>query len=248
MARAVVPHPVRHAVRRRVDTLQELRDLPRRLERLETLMLESHDRIHERSRRRWSTVDPDVGLTFGRSLTGDAFIAKAAEAGAFGAGRNVLEIGPGYGRLLDAALRQGAEFERWIGVDISPKNVAYLRERFGHDPRLTFINSDAETVTLDAEVDTILSSLTLKHLYPSFEAALSHNASHLRPSGMIVIDLIEGSRRYFEDDGETYIRWYTRDEVREVFEGGGCEVTRFGLVEHDPDHRRLLVVGQRAAG
>jgi SAM-dependent methyltransferase len=247
LARAVLPHPLRHAVRRRVDALREYRELPQRLERLETLLLESQDGVHERSQRRWAQAAPDVDLTFGRKLTGDAFVAKAAEYGAFGEGKAVVEVGPGYGRLADAALRRGVEFGRWIGVDLSRSNVEHLRERFGADARFEFLNADAETVELPGEADTLVSSLTLKHFHPSFEAALANIAGRMRTGATIVIDLIEGDRRYFEDDAETYIRWYRRDEVSSIFERCGCEVTAFDTVEHDPEHLRLLVVARRSA-
>jgi SAM-dependent methyltransferase len=247
LQRAVLPQPMRHAVRRRVDTLREYAELPQRLERLETLMLESHDRIHERSQRRWARAAPAVDLTFGRALTGDAFVTKAAQYGAFGEGRIVVEIGPGYGRLPEAALRHGIQFQRWIGVDLSAQNVSHLRERFSSsDDRFEFVQGNAESVALQEKADTLVSSLTLKHFYPSFEAALANAAGQMRDGGTIVIDLIEGERRYFEDDAETYIRWYQRDEVRAIFERCGCEVTAFDVVEHDADHHRLLVVGRRS--
>jgi hypothetical protein len=73
--------------------------------------------------------------------------------------------------------------------------------------------TDIETVNLGDPVDTVISSLTFKHLFPSFEYALRNIAEQLCPEGLVVFDLIEGHRRYFEDDGVTYICWYSRDEV-----------------------------------
>jgi SAM-dependent methyltransferase len=244
LARAVLPRSVRHYVRARQAAIRDVLDAPRRLTRLETLMLESRERTHERSQERWSSASPDEELTFGRALTGDAFVAKAELSGAFGDGKTVVEIGPGYGRLLDAALRRGVPFARWVGVDLSPHNVAHLRERFGVDGRCEFVNEDAERVALDGPADTVLSSLTLKHIYPSFEATLANLARQLNRGATIVIDLIEGERRYFQDDARTYIRWYTPDEVTGIFGRCGCQVTAFDRVEHDPDHVRLLVVGR----
>jgi SAM-dependent methyltransferase len=238
--RKVVPHRYRHAVRVRVDALREFRDLPRRLDRLETLVLESHEQHRERGQRRWKDAQPDANLTFGRPLSGDAFVEKAARHGAFGAGKTIVEIGPGYGRLLEAAVRAGVEFERWVGIDLSAKNVAYLEGRFGD--RASFVHADAETVALDRPADTVLSSLTLKHIYPSFETALRNVAAGAQT---VVVDLIEGDRRYFQHDGATYIRWYRRDEVEAIFASCGFTV-RFDLVEHDADHHRLLVVGSPA--
>ena len=185
----------------------------------------------------WARSKPDVALTCGVGLTGDAFIAKAVE---YGAGGAVLEVGPGYGRLLEAATRTGMSFDRWIGVDISESNVAHMREHF---PEHEFVLADAETYEAPP-VNTILSSLTFKHMAPSFEAVLSNLVRSL--DGVVVIDLIEGEGlRRVQSDG-SFLRWYTRDEVREIF--GRCGLTaEFDEVEHDPDHRRLLAVGRTRA-
>jgi hypothetical protein len=108
------------------------------------------------------------------------------------------------------------------------------------------VNDDAERVTLGGPADALLSSLTLKHFYPSFEGALGNLAAQLVGGATIAIDLIEGERRYFEEDGRTYIRWYGRDEVSAIFDRCGCEVTAFDVVRHDVDHTRLLVIGRRS--
>jgi SAM-dependent methyltransferase len=228
----VIPHRMRHAIRFRADLL---RDLPERLDRIETLMLETHEQHVERSKRRWQNALPDPDLTFARRLSGDAFIAKAIEHGAFGPGKSVVEVGPGYGRLLDAALKAGVKFGSWHGIDLSPHNVRFLEERF---PEQSWVCADAESVELAVRPDTVLSSLTLKHVYPSFERALANVA---RGASKVVVDLIEGERRYFER-ADTYIRWYRRDEVEEIFGRAGFRVV-FDRVEHDPDHVRLLAVG-----
>ena len=106
----------------------------------------------ERSRERWRYVHPDAGLTWGLELTGDGFIAKVAEYDAFRPDTSILEIGPGYGRLLKACLDRGVEFDEYLGVDISPLNVEHLRRRFT-DPRTTFIVADAEAMELDKRYD-----------------------------------------------------------------------------------------------
>jgi SAM-dependent methyltransferase len=219
--------------------LRDLRRLPRRLDELETLFLEDADARHDRAQAPWRAALPNTDLTWGRAVPGDAFVAKAQEHGAFGEGKTILEVGPGYGRLLDAAVQRRAPFARWVGVDLSEPNVAHLRRRF---PEERFIHADAGTVDLDAPVDALLSSLTLKHVHPSFEPLLRHLAGSLRPDGVVVVDLIEGHRRYFHG-GTTYIRWYTREEVAEIFGRSGLTVD-FDEVEHDPDHRRLLAVGR----
>jgi SAM-dependent methyltransferase len=239
LSRALVPA----SIRRLRQDLKALREVPERLDWLETLLLEPPERRPERARERWREAAPDVHLTWARSVKGDAFIEKARAHGAFGPGKTIVEVGPGYGRLLEAARRLGVPYERWVGVDLSPHNVAHLTERF---PEERFVEGDASTVELDVEADALVSSLTLKHIYPSFEAALTNLAGRLRPGGVAVFDVIEGSRRYFEPDGKTYIRWYTRDELRGICERAGLPDVAFDEVQHDdePNHRRLLVIAR----
>ena len=63
----------------------------------------------------------------------------------------------------------------------------------------------------------------------------------------MIFDLIEGSRRFFEDDDVTYIRWYERGEVEELLDASGLDLVAFEEVRHHPTLARLLVVGRRRA-
>ncbi len=218
--------------------------LERRIERLESQLHESREDAWERSRQRWRTAQPTANLTWGAQISGDAFIAKADRYGVFGSGRVILEIGPGYGRLLDSVLERGLEFERFIGLDLSADNVAHLTQRFS-DERVRFVEGDAERLRLEEPVDAVISSLTFKHLFPSFEGVLANLAPQLRPGGSLVFDLIEGERRYFEDDGVTYIRWYSRDEIETILASSGLELVAFDEVRHVPEMARLLVVARK---
>jgi SAM-dependent methyltransferase len=209
------------------------------------LALRPDGRLRERATRPWSRSAPDAALTWGRAIDGHAFIAKADEHGAFGEGKAILEIGPGYGRLLASALDRDVPFERWIGVDVSPQNIAHLRSEFDLE-RCRFVQADVNELEVEVPLDTILSSLTLKHFYPSFEDALENLAAHLKPGGTVVIDVIEGEYlRHFQRDNKAFVRWYTRDEVSAIFSRCGLSA-EFDYVEHDPDHRRLLVVGRKS--
>jgi SAM-dependent methyltransferase len=231
-------------VNQRIDELEAR--LESRIAALETGLHESRDEGWERSRERWRAASPTANLTWDAEIGGDAFIEKAEQHGAVGAGRRVLEVGPGYGRLLGAALERDSGFESWTGIDLSAENVAFLSERFGRDG-IRFIEADIEKVRLPDPVDAVISSLTFKHLYPSFEAALVNLAGQLRAGAVVAFDLIEGQRRYFEDDGVTYIRWYARDEIDAIIEGAGLERVAFDEVRHHPDVTRLLVVARKPA-
>jgi SAM-dependent methyltransferase len=202
---------------------------------------ESREETWERSRTRWRASKPTANLTWDVEISGDAFVEKATHHGVFGRGRAIVEVGPGYGRLLAACLDRRVEFGSYLGVDLSEDNVAYLRERFADD-RIRFVHADVESVDVGGPVDGVISSLTFKHLFPSFEPALGHLADQLRTRGLIVFDLIEGQRRYFEEDGVTYIRWYSRGEIEEIVLRTGLELVAFDEVRHVPDLVRLLVV------
>ena len=202
-----------------------------------------------RARERWQRSAPDAGLTWGKQLSGDAFVRAAAEHGAFGPERRVLEIGPGYGRLARAAATLELPFASWTGVDLSSETVRSFNEAPPH-PAARAVEGNADTVALGETFHTMLSSLTLKHVYPTCELALANVARHMEPGGVAVFDLIEGQRRFFErGDGVTYIRHYTRDELSEMVPRAGLRIETFGHVDHDDDpaHRRLLVVAVRPA-
>jgi len=240
--RSVVPRSVRQSLRR----IAGIEDLNARIDELEERLAESREETWERSRARWREASPTADLTWDTELTGYAFIEKVAATGAFGPETDILEIGPGYGRLLRACLDRGVGFQSYVGVDLSAENVAHLSERFGSDT-VSFVNADIETVQLDAGVDLVVSSLTLKHLYPSCERALANVSSHVRPGGSMVFDVIEGDRRWWEHDNATYIRAYTRDELRELLDRVGFSDVAFDLVTHCPGRTRLLVVARRSA-
>jgi SAM-dependent methyltransferase len=239
--KAVVPRPLRHSLRR----IAGIDDLHARIDELEERLAESGDETWERSRARWRGATPTTNLTWDTELTGDAFIEKVAATSAFGPETDVLEIGPGYGRLLRACLDAGVGFRSYLGVDLSAENVAHLGEQFGSDS-VSFINADIETVELDRDVDLVISSLTLKHLYPSCERALANVSSRLRPGGRLAFDLIEGDRRIWEHDNLTYIRSYSRGEVREILGRLGFTDVSFDEVTHCPGRTRMLVVARRA--
>jgi SAM-dependent methyltransferase len=201
---------------------------------------------HQRSKVRWRSAPPDPGLTWGVELSGDSIVEAAEAYGAFGSGRTVLEIGPGYGRVLRSILGRGLEFERYIGLDVSERNVRHLREAYD-DPRVEILQGDASSAALPRPVDAVLSFLTFKHLYPSFERALTNLEPQLRPRGLVMFDLIEGARRYFQRDQVTFIREYTRAEVAELLRSTPLDLAAFDEIKHAPGRIRLLVVARKRA-
>jgi hypothetical protein len=139
-------------------------------------------------------------------------------------------------------------FKRYVGVDMSSANVRHLTDRFSQSD-IEIIEGDIETVVIDDAVDSVLSSLTLKHLYPSFVAALRNVAEHLNPGAVLIFDLVEGTYAGFSDvDAVTFSRWYSRDEVRELLQEIPLELVAFDEVQHDPEFTRLLVVARQPSG
>jgi SAM-dependent methyltransferase len=213
--------------------------------RFEERSATSPEILWQRSRERWRRTQPSANLTWGKQLSGDRFVMAAAQWNAFGPERSILEIGPGYGRLLDSCLRLGLEFNSYLAVDISPSNVEWLKQQF-RQPKTAFVVGDIESIVLESNIDVVLSSLTFKHLFPTFEKPIRNIAGFVKPGGLFVFDLREGTTRFFESaDNVTYIRCYTKPEVRNILDRAGIELLSFDQVEHDPLHRRLLVVARK---
>ena len=234
---------VRRALRRLPPTAALLERADRR--RLEELQRTGDP--HAVAQSRWRAALPSPGLTWGRDVDGTAFAERASAHGAFGPGRRLLEIGPGYGRILEAVIEGGYPFAGYTGLDLSAANVQHLRARFA-DPRIEFVHGDAEQTRLSGRFDTVLSSLTFKHAFPSFAPILANLATQLDQNAVVAFDLIEGERRYFQRDERTYIREYSRGEIPGILRGAGFELTAFDRVEHARRFTRLLVVARPAAG
>ncbi len=138
---------------------------------------------------RWRGDEPSRSLTWGTIMEGRSFFETAWKIFPPGRGR-VLEIGPGYGRLLKGMQEIGIEPEFYLGVDLSEGRVARLTNEFG-SPSVQFMKGDARSVDLsDYEpFDLMISSATFMHIAPHFGAALTHLRQFV--AGHIVFDLPE---------------------------------------------------------
>lgn len=237
-------HELTRRMRRRLLEAPVVAQTVSALDRRRLRRVEEAGRPGERAKIRWRATAPDPGLTWGDEVSGDPAVEVAERYEVFGPDRTVLEIGPGYGRVLGAALRRGVGFRRYIGLDLSEENVRHLREAFD-DPRIEIVHGDVEFASLDEPIDAVLSFLTFKHIYPSFAAALVNLERQLRPGGRVVFDLIEGSREYFHRDQLTFMRQYTRAEVAEIVRGASLELVAVDQVEHAPGRGRMLVVADK---
>jgi SAM-dependent methyltransferase len=230
---------------------------------------------HARSRLRWRSSSPSLGLTWGAVITGDAFIEKVNAYAAPDDSTAILEVGPGYGRLLKSLLASGIAFRAYHAVDISATTIAELGASFP-GPKLSFQQADVETASFDGgPFDLVYSSLTFKHLYPSFEAALVNIARQMSSGGMVIFDVPEdedpsrwdrvlhdpvwlkergmtadeiarGVRGYFEPgDQVTFIRLYTKPEIAQILRRSGLDLVTIDEVWHTPEQVRMLVVGRK---
>lgn len=197
--------------------------------------------LWERSRVRWRNAAPVGHLTWGKEINGDHFVSKMKQHGAFSPGHALLEIGPGYGRLLKSILQSEAPFQTYLGVDLSAHNIDFLTQTFSGD-RIAFQHGDIETRTFDQRFDVVFSSLTFKHLYPSFERVLENVSQALNPGALVFFDLIEGSGEHFEHDGVTYLSHYSKEEVSAILNRCGLRLFAWDEVAHTPEQKRLLVV------
>lgn len=248
MPRSLIPKFARDFFKRQLGIqflLEQNDQLQRRLTLLENKFYGSLDELEQDAKRRWRQSSPDTALTWSRQLSGTAFVRLAERYELFGPQNSVLEVGPGYGRLLLALQQEGIPFSQYLGVDISPNQVSYLTERFASD-RIHFQLADVESFVADQQFDSLLSSLTFKHLFPSFARAMSNLSRSLKPGGRACIDFIEGRRRLFEDDGVTFIRQYTREEISELMQSCGFEVVAFEPVTHAEDFTRLAAVVEKS--
>jgi SAM-dependent methyltransferase len=197
-----------------------------------------------RARGRWTQAEPDVHLTWGVELSGQGFVTKLTEYASFTPESRLVEVGPGYGRLLTSILEMGLPFASYTGIDVSAHNIDHLEGHFD-DERLDFVLGDVEATPVP-EFDLAFSSLTLKHIYPDFAAAAQNIARSAAPEARFVFDVIEGSTSFFEFDEETFVRRYEREQIGDLLLRAGMEVSAWDVVRHDADvlHDRLLVVAR----
>ena len=190
--------------------------------------------------RGYARAQPDVGEgADGRGLRLEAGGLRFFRRAEHGAGGRA-----GIRQVLRSFLARGIPFKEYYALDISERNIEYLREQFPR-PDIHFMRADIEDVSLPFRFDVGFSSLTFKHLYPSFEAALRNCARNMSPGGRFIFDLVEGDQAHFVNQGRAYVRRYGREEVLEILGKTGLDLVTFDEVVHDRHYRRLLVVAAK---
>ena len=123
-----------------------------------------------------------IGAAYNSTRKADPFIANQL----FNllkpeAGKLYLDIGCGIGNYTCALAEMGVDF---IGVEPSDK---MLREAFGRDQKITWLNGTAEQIPLsDSKVDGVIATLTIHH-WTNLEQSMREIYRITKPHSLLVI-------------------------------------------------------------
>jgi phospholipid N-methyltransferase len=212
-------------------------------------------RLLNYSQQRWKGDEVDEGLTWGKLMSGESFISAMSKFYVINTGDSVLEIGPGYGRLIKTILEKQLPFSKYDGLELSSERVKRLRREFT-DPRINFIQGDVMKFTHNAQYNLVLCSATFEHLFPDFSIALSNIVRHLVKNAYLFIDFIMEDDNLsiefadFEKMGDAFVRIYSKNELERLFVEQGIRIVSIepiilGRGAHGRDVRRALVVSNR---
>jgi SAM-dependent methyltransferase len=183
------------------------------------LVLDSMDDTvaHTVSQVRWRGDESPAGLTWGRLMTGDTLWNLYLRFKQFMGNDRLLEIGHGYGRLLNTAIQRNIPFTSYTAVDLSVARIDKLRDEFTVHG-VQFVNGDIEYWAGTSAFDVVICSGTFEHLHPDCRRALKNIHRQIADGGTVFIDFIctEKSDAHFEESG-TYIRQYPPEELLAIF-------------------------------
>lgn len=149
----------------------------------------------------------------------------------------MLEIGPGYGRLLQGLQKQSIDIASYVGVDLSQARIERLNQDFGNSS-IQFLAGDARSVDLSAyeRFNLLISSSTFEHISPDFGTALQHLSHFLEDGAIAILDLIDYGdptlSRYEGCPTGVFVRIYSVDEIEKIITNAGFEVlgiTPYGI-------------------
>jgi SAM-dependent methyltransferase len=189
------------------------------------------DELLSRSKTRWGGAEPDAGLTWGRPMTGDSFFdAVVQHLGTTDlAGLSLLEVGPGYGRLLKTLRQRGYGCKSYVGLELSADRVQRLTSELG-DPATRFVCGDAMRSVAGSGFDLCICSATFEHFYPDCAQALLNIRGQMSAGGRLCIDFKQYepdmlfSCGSFESNGGAFVRIYSRAELEGLFAKCGLVV------------------------
>jgi SAM-dependent methyltransferase len=172
--------------------------------------------------------DPDVGVdtleAFEDAHRYNAWICERANPAI---GARVLEVGSGIGNIISEILSRG-HVTSVVATDLRASSLATLKDRFGHDERLSTQVWNAEDpppqALLDDKFDTVICSNVLEHIC-DHERALKNIREILKPGGKLVLLVPANPKIYSGLDEELgHYRRYTKEELLRVLKVGGFDV------------------------
>ncbi len=179
--------------------------------------------------------DPDVGVdtleVFEDARRYNAWICERAESSI---GERVLEVGSGIGNIISEVLSR-SHVRSVVATDLQASSLAVLRDRFGHDTRLSTEVWNAEDrppqSLLAEKFDTVICSNVLEHI-ENHEQALKNIRQILKPGGQLVL-LVPANPQIFSglDEELGHYRRYTKEELLRVLGAAGFNVN--DLISHN---------------
>jgi SAM-dependent methyltransferase len=174
--------------------------------------------------------DPDVGVdtleAFEDARRYNGWICERADDAIRG---RVLEVGSGIGNIIGEVLSR-EHVTSVVATDLRATSLATLKDRFGHDGRLSCEVWNAEdpppAALLNEKFDTVICSNVLEHIC-DHERALKHMKQILKPGGRLVL-LVPANPAIYSgmDEDLGHFRRYTREELSRVLDVAGYEIHR----------------------
>lgn len=105
-------------------------------------------------------------------------------------GRRILEIGPGGGAMIRQLVRYHA-FDRYLGVELSPRHTEALRQAYAHLSHVTFLQQDILTKQgemTETGFDCVVAISCLEHILEDAKVVV-RMGELVRPGGKIIFYL-----------------------------------------------------------
>jgi len=217
-------------------------------------------KLLKKSLRRWQKCKPDENLTWGLMVKGGAFIDITQKHFDFSNDKNILELGPGYGRILESILYRKLPFNHYTGIDISKRNVIALRKKFNSE-KISFVVGNINQISLNGKYDLVLASLIVHHQYPSMYEPLKNIVKYMKDGAVMIFDCPENRKPKEKRDLKTllekgpekgiwdwrgaspdiFIWHYTKDEIVPILNKTQLKLVSFDNILHDKRHVEKLV-------
>ncbi len=117
--------------------------------------------------------------------------AELAKVCGLGAGKTVLEIGPGTGQATEPVLKTGCDY---TAIELGEHFTAFMREKFSAYPNFHIINGDFEAYPFaENAYDLVYSAATIQWI-PE-EIAFSKTYKMLKPGGYLAMFMTRSDER-----------------------------------------------------